>query len=144
MSIDAVRGRDTARILLVLGVAAAMHGPTRVGASEAEGDGPRTTVRLLNVGNSFSQNATRYLGDLAKAGGKVLVHHQASIGGGTLAQHWEKILRHADDPEDRRGLYSTRRSLEEELGAEPWDYVTIQQASVLSHDVSTYRPYARQ
>src|SRR4051794_16085101 len=106
MSIDAVRGRDTARILLVLGVAAAMNGPARVGMAAAEeGNGPRTTVRLLNVGNSFSQNATRYLGDLAKAGGRVLVHHQASIGGGTLEQHWEKVVRYADDPEDKGGLY---------------------------------------
>src|SRR5262249_27624094 len=30
------------------------------------------------------------------------------------------------------------------LLAEPWDVITIQQASILSHDLSTYRPYARQ
>lgn len=102
------------------------------------------TVRLLTVGNSFSQNATRFLGNLASAGGNTLVHHQAAIGGATLAQHWEKVQQHEKDPQDQRGLYSTKRSLKQELLAEPWDYVTIQQASIRSHDVETYRPYARQ
>src|SRR5712691_4803753 len=41
------------------------------------------TVRLLTVGNSFSQNATRFLGDLVAAAGNVLIHHQAVIGGAT-------------------------------------------------------------
>jgi len=39
-------------------------------------------VRLLTVGNSFSQDATRFLGDLVTAVGHVLIHHQATIGGG--------------------------------------------------------------
>ena len=50
---------------------------------------------------------------------------------------------HAHDPNDPRGLYNTKRSLKQELLSEPWDFVTIQQASIRSHDVSTYRPYAR-
>lgn len=102
------------------------------------------TVRLLTVGNSFSQNATRFLGNLATAAGHVLIHHQAAIGGATLAQHWDKVEQHEKDPQDPRGFYATKRSLKQELLAEPWDYVTIQQASIRSHDVGTYRPYARQ
>lgn len=101
------------------------------------------TVRLLTVGNSFSGNATEYLGKLAQAGGHVLVHRSASMGGGTLAQHWAKVEAHEKDPKDQRGLY-TKRSLKQELAAEPWDIVTIQQASILSHDQATYRPYAVQ
>jgi len=40
-----------------------------VGSAPAEqaAPGKTKTVRLLTVGNSFSQNATRYLGDLVKA-----------------------------------------------------------------------------
>jgi hypothetical protein len=102
------------------------------------------TVRLLTVGNSFSGNATEYLGKIAQAAGNVLVHHSASIGGGTMAQHWEKVEQFEKDPSDPRGLYTTKRSLKQELQAEPWDFVTIQQASILSHDVATYRPYATQ
>jgi hypothetical protein len=70
--------------------------------------------------------------------------HEANIGGGTMAQHWEKVEQHEHDPNDPRGLYNTKRSLRQELLAEPWDFVTIQQASIHSHDVSSYRPYAKQ
>src|SRR5438874_16566 len=68
---------------------------------------PARTVRLLTVGNSFSHNATRYLPDLVRAAGNVLVHHEAIIGGGTLAQHWEKAELHEKDRQDKRGLYSS-------------------------------------
>ncbi|HYF36096.1 MAG TPA: DUF4886 domain-containing protein [Prosthecobacter sp.] len=102
------------------------------------------TVRLLNIGNSFSGNATRYLGDLAKAAGHTLVHHQASIGGSTMQQHWDKAQLHEANPQDPRGFYATKLSLRQELQAEPWDFVTIQQASIRSHDISTYRPFAAQ
>ncbi len=110
------------------------------GAAEAA-DEPRT-VRLLTVGNSFSRDATTYLDELVKGAGDVLVHHQAAIGGGTLEQHWEKYEQHEADPNDPRGLYTTKKSLVQELAAEPWDVVTIQQASIKSHDASTYRPFA--
>jgi len=49
------------------------------------------TVRLLTIGNSFSGNATRYLGDLAKAGGHVLTHQPMSVGGASMETHWTKI-----------------------------------------------------
>ncbi len=108
---------------------------------KASGRGVRT-VRLLTVGNSFSQNATRYLGDLAAADGNVLVHRAASMGGATMSQHWAKVEFHERDPADPRGLYSTRRGLREELTSGPWDYVTLQQASMRSHELPSYRPYA--
>jgi hypothetical protein len=101
------------------------------------------TLRLLTVGNSFSQDATRFLGDIARAAGNVLMLRQANIsGGGTLEQHWEKVQLHQHTPASKLGFYSTQRSLKEELQAEPWNFVTLQQANLSSHDVSTYRPYA--
>jgi uncharacterized protein DUF4886 len=102
------------------------------------------TVRLLSVGNSFSRNATHYVGDLAKAAGDVLIHHQATVGGAPLALHCEKFAQFERDPNDKRGLYSTGLSLRQELETEPWDFVTIQQASIQSCHLETYRPYARQ
>ena len=36
-----------------------------------------------------------------------------------------------------------RKSLRELLQSGTWDFVTIQQYSFISNDVSTYRPYAR-
>ena len=59
-----------------------------------------------------------------------------------MAQHWEKILRYEKDPQDKKATYGTK-SLQEMLLAEKFDFVTIQQYSLTSHDVATYRPYAR-
>jgi len=113
-------------------------------AEKAPAAGKPKTVRLLTVGNSFSQNATRYLEDIVKADGNILVHHRCVIGGSGFAQHMEKAQRHERDPKDKLGLYGTGMSLKQELVAEKWDFITIQQASFRSHDVSTYRPSAKQ
>lgn len=102
------------------------------------------TVRLLTVGNSFSMDATKFLEQVTEAAGDVLIHHQAVISGGTLQQHVEKYQKHESDPEDPAGLYPTKKSLKEELTAEPWDFITIQQASIRSHNIETYRPHARE
>ncbi|HVE42632.1 MAG TPA: DUF4886 domain-containing protein [Planctomycetota bacterium] len=101
------------------------------------------TVRLLTIGNSFSGNATHFLGDIAKAAGNTLVHQPMSIGGASMEVHWTKIQANEKDPQDAAGLYGTR-SLSQTLQSGDWDYVTIQQASIKSHDVETYRPFAAQ
>lgn len=102
------------------------------------------TVRLLTVGNSFSQNATRFLPGLAKAGGHELIHRPIVVGGASLQLHAEKAQKHDLDANDKGGLYANGRSLQQELAADRWDFVTIQQASIKSHDLGTYRPYAGQ
>lgn len=115
------------------------------GSTSAQSPAPRPpeTVRLLTVGNSFSQDATRYLADVVKAQGDVLIHHQAAIPGGTLQQHCDKADAHSKDPADPLGLYAnSKKSLVQELKSEPWDFVTIQQASIRSHDYATYQPFA--
>jgi len=124
---------------LTLAILWALQGAAPARTPEAR---PKT-VRLLTIGNSFSGNATHYLGDLAKAGGHTLVHQPMSIGGAAMEVHWTKIQANEKDPKDAAGLYGTR-SLNKTLDEGDWDFVTIQQASIKSHDVETYRPYARQ
>ena len=102
------------------------------------------TVHLLTVGNSFSHNATHYLGDLAKAAGDTLVLHEDTVGGASMELHWSKAQAHEKDPADKAGLYTGGKGLKEDLTGEHWDFVTIQQASILSHDVATYRPFAQE
>lgn len=102
------------------------------------------TVRLLTIGNSFSQNATRFLPQLAAAAGHKLIHRPIVVGGASLELHAEKARKHERDPNDKAGLYANGRSLREQLAAEPWDFVTIQQASLKSHDLASYRPFAGQ
>ncbi|AMV40319.1 DUF4886 domain-containing protein [Planctomyces sp. SH-PL62] len=136
------RGRSAVALMLGVWIAsAAATAPPAWG--QAVPDREAATVRLLTVGNSFSRDATRFLGDVVAAQGDALVHHSAAIPGGTLAQHCEKQAIHAENPEDPRGLYDrTGRSLAQELRDGPWDFITVQQASIRSHDVSTYRPFA--
>jgi len=101
------------------------------------------TVRLVTVGNSFSQDATRHLDQLVKAAGHKLEHRPLAIGGASMQVHWDKAQLFEKDPTDPKGLYG-KKSLKQELAAEPWDFVTIQQASIRSHDLASYRPYAKQ
>ncbi|MDX1947300.1 MAG: DUF4886 domain-containing protein [Pirellulaceae bacterium] len=103
---------------------------------------PKKTVRLLTIGNSFSNDATTYLDDLATADGNLLVHTNASIGGSPLKLHWDRAQVNERDPASKDGLYSSGKGLKELLQKEPHDFVTIQQRSLSSHDVATYRPYA--
>lgn len=131
--------------LLLLLACALLARPGNSPAADPAGPAkPAKTVRLLTVGNSFSQNATRFLGKLAVASGNALIHHPAAVGGATMALHWQKAEQFEKDPQNTNGFYSSKRSLQQELRAEPWDFVTIQQASIQSHNVATYRPYASQ
>src|SRR5437868_2067532 len=116
------------------------HAPA---ATPAVAASPAKTVRLLTIGNSFSGNATHFLADLAKARGNTLVHQPMSIGGAATEVHWTKIQANEKDPQDPAGLYGTK-SLSKVLAGADWDFVTIQQASIKSHDVETYRPFAAQ
>jgi hypothetical protein len=113
-------------------------------AAKVSGSGSGKTVRLLTIGNSFSANATRHLGDLVKAGGHTLIHRSLVIGGSSVQVHWDKAMLHEKDPKDAKGLYTFKQGLPQVLAADKWDYVTIQQASIKSHDLSTYQPYATQ
>jgi hypothetical protein len=99
--------------------------------------GEPRTVRLLTIGNSFSANATRHLKDLAKAGGHTLVHNSLVIGGASFQVHADKLKM-----EGKARLYANGKDLVANLTADTWDFVTIQQASIKSHDYATYQPYA--
>ncbi|MEO6788134.1 MAG: DUF4886 domain-containing protein [Chthoniobacteraceae bacterium] len=102
------------------------------------------TVRLLTVGNSFSHNATHYLGDIAKAAGDTLILHEDNVGGSSLELHWGKVQSFEKDPADKNGHYSGGKSLSDDLKGARWDFITIQQASIKSHDIATYRPFAKE
>lgn len=110
-----------------------------------------TTIKLLTIGNSFSGNATRYLCQIAQAAGDEVVLMRADLPGCSMERHWKAVEAAEIDPNSTAGRpYSVTidgkrglRSLKEILVSEKWDVVTIQQASMISTDVSTYRPYAR-
>ena len=128
------RRRDALALSLLAGLR------TAFGADKVGGN----TVRLLTVGNSFSGNATKYLDPLVKAAGHTLIHQPVVVGGAPLSLHWGRAELHEKNPTDPGGLYANQKSLKQMLAAQPWDFVTIQQASIKSHDLASYRPFAKQ
>ena len=99
-------------------------------------------VRVLTIGNSFTRNANQFLGDLVEAAGHRLSHESLIVGGSSLELHASKARAAEKDRDDPEGHYGKGRSLQHFLQAESWDYVTIQQVSLQSHDLDTYRPHA--
>jgi hypothetical protein len=104
-------------------------------------------MRLLTIGNSFAANATQFLDDLAEAAEKPYVLGKANLGGCSLERHWRHASAYEADPADPEGrpylVEGEPRSLAEILRDGPWDVVTLQQFSWISHDPDTYRPYAQ-
>ena len=114
--------------------------------SSAEAGGKQSnadTMRLFLIGNSFSQNATRYLPQLAAEGRHPLKIGRAELGGCSLQRHWEIAEVAEKNPADPKGKAYNGKSLRELLSAGSWDVVTIQQNSMNSGDVTTYSPYAK-
>ena len=100
-------------------------------------------MNILAIGNSFSQDATRYLYDLAKAAGKDLTVVNLYIGGCSLSRHYRNML---SGERVYQLEYNGHRtgfmvSLSEALLNRDWDIVTVQQASHYSTNYDTYQPY---
>lgn len=100
----------------------------------------RESLKLLTIGNSFSNDALGYLSYIAKAGDKNLTVGRASLGGCSLERH-ARHLREAEAG-DPKGKAYDGRSLPEILASQPWDIVTIQQWSQLSFKPETFQPHA--
>lgn len=114
---------------------------------------PRESVKILTIGNSFTQNATEYLSDLAETAGKDLLIFRANLGGASFERH-ANFLEPEDDPNAEPGTpYKNHPhpktgerqdfSLREALQSADWDYVTIQQVSSRSFRPETFGPAHR-
>lgn len=114
-----------------------------VAFAQSVATGKKPTLHLFMIGNSFSQNASKYLPQLSKEGGHELVIGRAELGGSSLQRHWDHAEAAERNPDDPKGKPYGGKSLKMLLSEGVWDVVTIQQASILSGDVETYRPYAR-
>lgn len=100
-------------------------------------------MNVLSIGNSFSEDAQRYLHQIAKADGVEINAFNLYIGGCTLSQHYQNML--SEERVYALGMNGEstgfKVSLKEALLNRNWDIVTLQQASILSHDYSSYEPY---
>ena len=99
-------------------------------------------MKILSIGNSFSQDATSRLYQIAYDGGERIKTINLYIGGCSLETH----LQNWNEGGRRyllecNGESTVNVSLKEALESDNWDAVTFQQVSQLSMDYITYQPY---
>ena len=100
-------------------------------------------IHILAIGNSFSQDATHYLHQIAEAGGVETKVVNLYIGGCSLERHWGNVQSGAEDYLYELNGKSTEKyvSIQEALREEKWDYIITQQASHDSGWAETYEPF---
>lgn len=105
------------------------------------------TLRVLAVGNSFSEDAVeQYLYELGHEAGVNLIIGNGYRGGQSLASQWLDATRGTGTFQYRKivdGIKSNRpaTSLRYMVADEPWDVITFQQVSQESGLPATYEPY---
>lgn len=101
-------------------------------------------LKILAIGNSFSQDATQYLKSIADSAGINVEVANLHIGGCSLKRHAENIIGNLQVYNyERNGCFEGRVvSIQEALLEKAWDIITIQQASGLSGLIESYEPYA--
>lgn len=129
---DIMRKRTLALLSLLGSLAVWAHG----------GD----TLRVLAIGNSFSQDAIeQYLYELGREAGVEMIIGNGYRGGQGFASHWQDVTEGNNTFEYRkvvRGVRTNRAhmALKAIVQDEPWDCITVQQASPESGMYATYDP----
>lgn len=100
-------------------------------------------MNVLAIGNSFSQDATRYLHQIAKADKYDLQVTNLYIGGCPLERHYRNMLSGARAYGLQYDGIETgfNVSLDEAIFNRHWDVITLQQVSHFSFKPETYEPY---
>ena len=100
-------------------------------------------MNILSIGNSFSEDATRYLHEIAKSEGQEINTANLYIGGCSFEMHHENMLSGAGAYELQYNGQNTGFfvSLCEAIQNRKWDIVTVQQVSHLSFVAESYVPY---
>ena len=100
-------------------------------------------MKVLSIGNSFSQDSHKWLHKLAEKNGVDVETANLYVGGCSLERHWNNVL--SNNPEYALEMNGSRAeryvSIEDALGLMKWDVVTLQQASPLSGRPQSYFPY---
>ena len=100
-------------------------------------------MNVLSIGNSFSEDAQKYLYKIAKAGGRQLYSYNLYIGGCSLSRHYRNMLSGERAYTLQMNGQSTGFpvSLSEGLLNRDWDVITLQQVSSSSAFYDSYQPY---
>ncbi|MBE6663689.1 MAG: DUF4886 domain-containing protein [Ruminococcaceae bacterium] len=97
-------------------------------------------MKILCIGNSFSQDATKYLHQISD--GEIFVRN-LYIGGCSLETHWNNIVgaNKFYGSQDNGGDAERNTSINEALLEDDWDFITVQQVSHFSGLPETYEPF---
>jgi len=100
-------------------------------------------LKILAIGNSFSEDSTTYLYSLAESNGVELKIVNLYIGGCSLERHWNNICEDKADYDYQLNGKSTGKlvGIKEVLEEDDWDIITMQQCSGYSGILSSYYPY---
>lgn len=100
-------------------------------------------MNILAIGNSFSEDATRYLHQIARSDKYDLTAVNLYIGGCPLSRHYRNMLSGEKAYSLMVNGHNTgfTVSLKEALLNRDWDYVVMQQVSHQSIRYETYQPY---
>lgn len=111
--------------------------------------GAKRVIKVLAIGNSFSEDAVeQYLYELAATQGDSLVIGNAYIGGCSIDRHWKNAQTGKAEYRYRKivGGHTTTIShscLDNIVKDEPWDIISLQQASHYSGLPYTYANLGR-
>ena len=100
-------------------------------------------MNVLSIGNSFSEDAQKYLYKIATAAGKQLCSFNLYIGGCSLSRHYRNMLsgERAYTLQMNGENTGLPVSLSEGLLNRDWDVITLQQVSSSSAFYDSYQPY---
>ena len=99
--------------------------------------------KILAIGNSFSEDATRYLHQIAEADGSASKIANLIIGGCPLEKHFRNLCGNLPAYSFTFNGESTGLSvsIQTMLLSDNWDYITLQQVSHQAPYYNTYQPY---
>ncbi len=100
-------------------------------------------MKILAIGNSFSEDACRYIHKIAAADGQTVKTVNLYIGGCPLQTHYYNILENNAAYDFQFNGESTRLkvNIKQVLMSDDWDAVTFQQVSQAAPHFATYEPY---
>ncbi len=106
-------------------------------------------IKILSIGNSFSQDSHRYFHDVAKNLGKEILTYNLYVGSCSFEMHWDYYV--SNEPKyvfEKNGNLSNGKddkmiSLKKALVFEDWDIITVQQVSGYSGVEESYYPYIK-
>ena len=121
-----------------------LQAPPPANEEEPKEEPEQDSIKILAIGNSFSDDAMAYLWDLLRdAGYKKVIVANVYKGGCSLDTHYKNYINNTSAYTYKKNstgsfVNTTNATMKQGLNDEKWDYVTLQQVSGSSGDTSTY------